>query len=245
MKGNIHILVGFVGIIFILGIAMFFLFSSRTLSANDILTEDVYEQLVEIDYWNGDTKLIINNESDMKSFYNSLSSLELKEPGLIDGQKEGHINIDLVTKNKTIPIGLLSGEIIINDKKYYVDKDICDTVRKIALKYEDYYNNDIFTKDLFESLIEIDCWVETKKLTISDVESVEEVYHYLSRLTLEEASPEYKVTKEPMQIDLVTEDKTITFKILSNVVCTSVKVYYTDSTRDMVQLITMIAEENH
>lgn len=217
----------------------------RKKSAIEIFNKDVYGQLVEIDYWLGDTKLVINNETDIKSIYNNLSSLKLKEPWPIDGQRSGGLNFDLVMNNETMPIGLLSGEIIINGKKYYTDKDICDKVREIALKYMDYYNNDIFTKDLFESLIEIDCWVDDKKLVIDDTESLEEVYHYLSRLTLDEASPEYEVKREPIQIDLVTKDKTISFGILSNVLCSSDIVYYTDSTRDMVQLITSIATETH
>lgn len=216
----------------------------KKLSGNDVFTDTVYSNLVEIDYWLGDTKLVIDNEDDIKEIYSNLSSLKLKEPSPIDGQKVGHLCIDLVTDNETISIGLLSGEIIIGGKKYYTDKDIVDSIRTIALKYEDFYNNNIFTEDLFENLIEIDCWVENKKLVIDDAERLEEAYHYLSRLTLEEASPEYEVRREPMQIDLVTEDKTISFGILSNVLCTSDNVYYTDSTRDMVQLITMVAEEN-
>ncbi|HKL79728.1 MAG TPA: hypothetical protein VJ888_04750, partial [Mobilitalea sp.] len=166
-------------------------------------------------------------------------------PSPIDEQKDGQLTIDLVMKNETITIGLLSGEIIINGKKYYIDNDICDSVRKIALKYMDFYNNDIFTKDLFENLIEIDCWVDNEKVVIDDAERLEDVYHYLSRLSLEEASPEYEVKREPMQINLVSKDKTISFGILSNVLCSSDKVYYTDSARDMVQLITTIATENH
>jgi hypothetical protein len=220
-------------------------FGRKTVSANEIFTEDLYKNLVEIDYWNGDTKLVIDNKADIKRFYNNLSSLTLKEPGAMNGQKFGHLCINLVTNNEAITIGLLSGEIIINGKKYYTDKDICDSVRNIALKYVDYYNNDIFTQNLFKDIIEIDCWVENEKLVISDVERLEEVYHYLSRLTLEEASPEYEVSREPMQIDLVIEDNTISFGILSNVLIASDKVYYTDSTRDMVQLISSIAEENH
>jgi hypothetical protein len=108
----------------------------------------------------------------------------------------------------------------------------------------DYYNNDVFTLDLYNDVIEIDCWVDQEKLIISDIERIEEVYHYLSRLTLEEASSEYEVKREPLQIDLVTEDITIPFGILSNVLITSDKVYYTDSLRDMVELITMIAKES-
>jgi hypothetical protein len=211
---------------------------------NDIFTEEIYGQLQEIDYWYGDTKLVINNETDMRSFYDNLASLQLKEPELTDAQKVGHQIIDLVLEDETISIGLLAGEININGKRYYTDKDICDAVRTIAMKYEDYYNNDIFTEALFEQLIEIDCWVEDEKLIIDDAERLEEVYHYLSRLTLEKASPDYELITEPMQIDLITEDTTISFSVTSKVICIDDIKYYTDSKRDMVQLITSIARES-
>lgn len=244
MKGRIYYLKRFIIIIFILGIAVFMAFG-RKKSATEIFNKDVYGQLVEIDYWLGDTKLVINNEKDIKSIYNKLSSLKLRKPWFIDGYKDGTLSLDLVMKNETMQIGLLSDEINVNGKKYYTDKDICDSILKIALKYMDYYNNDIFTKDLFENLIEIDCWVDNEKVAINDSDRMEEVYHYLSRLTLKEISPEYQVKREPMQIDFVSKDKTISFEILSYVLFGGDKVYYTDSNRDLIEYITSIATQDH
>ena len=170
--------------------------------------------------------------------------MQLRKAPITDDLKVGQISIGLITEGDTISVGLLSGEINVNGDRYYTDKDIVNSIREIALKYMDYYNNDIFTKELYESLIEIDCWVDDEKLVITDKNKLEEAYHYLSILTLEEASPDYKVSREPLKIDVVTENTTQSFGILSNVILADDKVYYTDSKRDMVQLITMVAQES-
>ncbi|MDF2556709.1 MAG: hypothetical protein K0R71_537 [Bacillales bacterium] len=125
-------------------IVLSFLFSilllsgcGEKLSSNELFTDDVYKNLVEINYWLGDTKLVIDKEEDMKEIYKNLSSLKLKNVPSFESQKVGHLHIDLVTVDKTISIGLLSGEITTNGERYSTNKDIVDLIRNIALKYEE------------------------------------------------------------------------------------------------------------
>lgn len=249
MKKKSYCLIGVVVLILVLVIVRFLPFGKETtpatFSSSEIFTEDVYKQLKEIDYLVGDTKLVINNEADMKSFYSYLTSMKLNKASSTDEQKVGHKIIELVLKNETISIGLLSGEININDDKYYIDKDIYDSVREIAMKYMDYYKNDIFTKKIFENLVEMDCWVNDEKLVMNDSTRLEEAYHYLSGLTLEEASPDYKFITEPLKMNLVTKDSTISFDVTSKAIRINDKIYYTDSSSDMTELMTSIANENH
>ena len=106
------------------------------ISGNDIFTDDVYKNLVQINYWLGDTKIVIDKEEDMKEIYSNLSSLKLTEASIFDTQKAGHLHIELKTDDNTISIGLLSGELATNGKRYTTDKDIVDSIRKIALNYE-------------------------------------------------------------------------------------------------------------
>lgn len=104
---------------------------------NDIFTEELSDELTEIDYWNAGKKIVIINQEDMEVIYNAFASLKLKKFSPKRGEeKAGHININIVTENSELGIGLLAREIAINNKSYYIDKDIVDTVRTIALKNE-------------------------------------------------------------------------------------------------------------
>jgi hypothetical protein len=214
----------------------------RKIKSDTIFTEDLYSSLTEIDYWLGDEKLVINNEEDMKSIYRELSSLTLKNVSKLAAKKDGGIMIDLVTEEETIPVVLMSGEISVNSKRYYSNKDIVDSIRETAIKYEDLYSNDIFTEDLYENLIEIDCWPDEEKIVIDGREDIEEIFRSLSTLTLEEASPDYKAIKQPLKVNFVTREETVSIGLLPIVVCTEDKIYYTDSSRDLDELVRMVAD---
>jgi hypothetical protein len=249
MKKKVYYLIGVVVLILVLVIAKFLPFGKEInplpFSASQIFTEDVYKQLKEIDYWAGDTKLVINNQADMKSFYSYLTSMKLRRALSPDRHTDGGLNVDLVMENETISIGWRSFKININDKGYYVVKDISDGAREIAMKYMDYYKNDVFTKNMFEDLVEMDCWVNNEKVVMNDSERLEEAYHYLSGLTLEEASPDYKFITEPMKMNLVTKDATIRLSVTSTAISINDKIYYADGQGDHIQFITTIANENH
>lgn len=212
------------------------------LPGNDIFTEDLYKKLIEINYWLGDTKLVINKEADMEEIYRNLSSLKLREAAIFDGRKVGHLIIELVTEEETIPVGLLSGEIGIMGKRFYTDKDIVDPIREIALKYEEVYNNDFFTKELLQNIIEIDYWREDEKVVIDKKEDINQIYWRLSGLTLEEASPEYKLISEPMKVELVTKNKTISIGLLPTVLTTDEQIYYID--KDIVRAFDMVTDNS-
>ncbi len=101
---------------------------------NEFFTTDLYKQLTEIDFWNGNEKVIIDNPEDIKSIYILLASLTLTETSSdIKDLKSGQTIINLVIKNNNISVGLLSDEISLNDKTYKTDADIVDQVRNIAL----------------------------------------------------------------------------------------------------------------
>ncbi|HBI72388.1 MAG TPA: hypothetical protein DEG06_00070 [Lachnospiraceae bacterium] len=101
---------------------------------NDIFTEDLYNSIVEIDFLYGGKEININNNDDLYSMYSQFASLILTEAPDNKEPKDGHQIIKMVTKDKTIEIGLLSNEIIVDNTKYTVDKDIVIETRNIALK---------------------------------------------------------------------------------------------------------------
>lgn len=103
---------------------------------NDVFTRSLYNSLEEVHFWYGDEDIVIKNETDIKNIFNQLSSLELTKASEKDDYVYGYIIINIVTKDKTIIIGLLSKEIVVDDQRYYIDKDIVDSIRKIALKYK-------------------------------------------------------------------------------------------------------------
>lgn len=101
---------------------------------NDVFTESLYHGLTEVDYWNGDEKIVITNEEDIKNIVENFTSLVLTEASDKDETIYGHQIMNLVTNDKIIGIGLLSGEIVVDNQRYYVDKNIVDSIREIALE---------------------------------------------------------------------------------------------------------------
>lgn len=113
------------------------IYTDDKVTYNDIFTEELHDDLTEIDYWSAGKKIVITNKEDMETIYNAFASLKLKEFSPKKGEeKVGHISINIVTKNSDLGIGLLAGEITVNNKSYYIDKDIVDEVRNIAMKNE-------------------------------------------------------------------------------------------------------------
>ncbi len=103
---------------------------------NEIFTEDLYNSLVEVDFWVGNEKIVINNEDDMKNIFRNFSSLTLTEAPKEELVKCGHQSINIITSDKTLGIGLLSDEMYVENQRYYIDKDIVDSIRDIAYKKE-------------------------------------------------------------------------------------------------------------
>jgi len=136
MKKKVIVILKIVIIILVLWLAVFLTFGGITFSASKIFTDDIYNQLVEIDYGNWDENLVINNDADMKIFYHYLSSLKLKSASPLDGRKAGGFSINLITNGEPVSIILFSDEIQIDGKRYYCNKDICDAITAIALKYK-------------------------------------------------------------------------------------------------------------
>ena len=104
---------------------------------NNVFTETMYENLVEINYWSRNTSIVITNKEDIQEIFSYLASLELSDlpPDDFLHAKMGHSRFDLVLKDKTICLGILSGEIGISDiGKYQTDKDIVSSIRNIALQ---------------------------------------------------------------------------------------------------------------
>lgn len=104
---------------------------------NNVFTETMYENLVEINYWSGDTTIVISNKEDIQEIFSYLASLKLSDMPPVDilHAKTGHSLVNLILKDKTIHLGILSGEIGISDIGYYqTDKDIVSSIRNIALQ---------------------------------------------------------------------------------------------------------------
>jgi hypothetical protein len=100
---------------------------------NDIFTQDIYNNISEIVYADGDKTHVITDKETITNIYSELASLEFS-PYNDNIQKYGHMLINIKTNVQTIEIGLLSEEISIGSKKYYIDKDICSYLRKLIIK---------------------------------------------------------------------------------------------------------------
>lgn len=129
-----------VSIIAIIGLTIMFLFQELTTpktslvdSKNNLMTAELFNQLVEIDYWEGNEKIVISHEEDITKIYNIFATLELSEVEEdTKNDKYGHTMIDFVTKDEKVGIGILSNEIVVDGEKYRVDEDILAEVRAIV-----------------------------------------------------------------------------------------------------------------
>jgi hypothetical protein len=104
---------------------------------NEIFTKNICDQLITINCWYGDTKIVINKDIDIKSIYNKLAALNLKKASPNEPRKEGSIRIELVMNNETIAFGLLSNIVYINNEMYFTNNDVLSLIREIADKYKD------------------------------------------------------------------------------------------------------------
>ena len=111
---------------------------SSVSNKSDIFKNISYDNIIEIDYWLGDQKLVINNQDDIRTIYDNFSTLELEEKPTINiiDRLIGHIIIEIVTKSETIKFGLLTSELVIDYTVYSVNKDVLTSTREIALKYK-------------------------------------------------------------------------------------------------------------
>ncbi|MDF2539995.1 MAG: hypothetical protein K0S76_3016 [Herbinix sp.] len=104
---------------------------------NDIFSKDLFNELVEINYWYGNEKIIIDNEEDINAIYNLFASLELSEfNSSSTNTKYGHVIIDFITSKLQIGVGLLTDEIKVDGITYRTNKDIVAAVRDIAIKHK-------------------------------------------------------------------------------------------------------------
>lgn len=96
---------------------------------NDIFTEDI-NNINEIDYVDNGTTHVITDQETIFKVYSELASLKLS-PNNDKTQKYGHMLLKIITSEQTLELGLLSEEITIGKQKYYVDKNICSTLRNL------------------------------------------------------------------------------------------------------------------
>jgi len=101
---------------------------------NDIFTEDLYNNIIEIDGFYGGENVNITNNEDIYRIYNNLASLTITEISDNEEQKDGHLIITLVTNDETIGLGLLSDELFQDYIRYTVDKDIVNEINDILQK---------------------------------------------------------------------------------------------------------------
>lgn len=100
---------------------------------NDVFTEDLFNNIYEIDYVDDDTTHIITDQEAISKVYSELASLNLS-PNNDETQKYGQMILRIITSDQTYDLGIRSEEISIGKQKYYVDKDICSTLRNLLIK---------------------------------------------------------------------------------------------------------------
>lgn len=100
---------------------------------NDIFTEELLKDIIEINYWNGDKKIVVNDKKTIEDIFLLFSDLTIEKVENSD-EKEGYIIVDFITKDGKVSLGILSDSIIINQQEYTIDKDIVQKVRNLIMK---------------------------------------------------------------------------------------------------------------
>lgn len=94
------------------------------------------ESLIEIDYWIADREVVVTDKNAINNIYSQFASLTLTKVSDNEPEKEGNFIINLVSSDKTMSLGLLSGELNIDGTRYYTDKDIVETTKNMALNFD-------------------------------------------------------------------------------------------------------------
>lgn len=207
--------------------------ASTAVESKDIFTKYGDDDIAEIDYWLGDSKVAIYNKEDIQRIYTSLSLLKLTKASPIAKIVDGFTAFDLVMNDNTVLRLTWSNTLNINRTRYDTDREaiqsILNSIRKAALENGIANGNDIFTRSIYEHLLEIDYWKGDEKKVISNKDDLRYIYYCLSSMTLEEAAPEYAPIAERIIVDFVMEDKTISISLWPNVVGINGKRYYASS----------------
>jgi len=106
-------------------------------------------------------------------------------------------------------------------------------------------NNNIFTKNIFDNLseINIDLWHDGEDINIRDKQDFQVIYNSLSYLTLTEVANVDSENDNYMIMNLVTNDETISFTLFPEEIWINGKRYHID--RNITSLMTQIAVKNH
>ena len=96
-----------------------------------IFTKEMRDNLKEVEFWNADNKVSITDSKEMNAIFDLLESLQLTASNT--KPKEGYMLIKLITNKEELSIGILDGEICINQKVYMTDKNVLNQIKKIAL----------------------------------------------------------------------------------------------------------------
>ena len=102
---------------------------------NAIFTESFYEEVTEIEVWNGDTKYVIDDEEKCRKVIALFSALTLTEKTVpeLNNILIGGMRVEFIMKDGSTEVTASSTEISIDSVHYEVDEDIIAHVRKIAM----------------------------------------------------------------------------------------------------------------
>lgn len=92
--------------------------------ANEIFTQNLYKNLIEIDIVQDNEKILIDDSKGMLAIYNLLSPLKLTEIPASSSDKNDSIDIQLIGKDNTVSVTLTSEILRINGKQYTIEKRI-------------------------------------------------------------------------------------------------------------------------
>ena len=103
------------------------------------------------------------------------------------------------------------------------------------------YNNEIFTSNTQEHLIAIHYWYGDTKIIINKDRDMKSIYSELAALKLKKASSDEPRKEGRILVELVMDDKTVEFGLLSNIMYHNGEMYFIDN--DVLSLIQEIVEK--
>lgn len=100
---------------------------SLTSFHNFVFDENLMNEIIEIDYWNGDSKIRISDKQSILDIYSLFASLDLTVCNEnID--IEGFLRVDFITAEKTINVTFTSHFVNVDGQYYKTSNDITDKV---------------------------------------------------------------------------------------------------------------------
>ena len=106
---------------------------AEIVSVNEIFTKELYNKTKKIVWHN--TGEVVTNKRGIKQAFVQLASVTLTEVPENEPVYIGALTYDLIMEDNSVITIVLNKQLVVNGKRYNIDKDIAEKIREIVVNY--------------------------------------------------------------------------------------------------------------